>query len=79
MSVVTQKVPTEFKSLSSEAQVEYVQNLWDFIVEYSEEISVPESHKRVLDNRLDAYEDDKEQALSWKQGRDILLKNLENH
>ena len=59
--------------------MEYVQNLWDFIVEYSEEIAVPEPHKRVLDNRLAAYEDDKEQALSWKQGRASLLKNLGNN
>ena len=79
MSAVTQKVPTEFKSLSSEAQIEYVQNLWDFIVESSEEIAVPEPHKRVLDSRLAAYEDDKEQALSWKQGRASLLKNLGNN
>ena len=79
MSAATQKVPMGFKELSSEAQIKYVQNLWDFIVEYSQEIPVPESHKRVLDSRLTAYEQDKNQAVSWKQGRDTMLKYLENH
>ena len=68
-----------FKKLSSEAQIKYVQNLWDFILEYSREIPVPESHKRVLDSRLTAYEQDKSRAVSWKQGRDTMLKDLENH
>ena len=78
MSALAQKVPIEFKSLSSEAQIKYVQNLWDFIVERSEEISVPEAHKRVLDNRLVACENDEGQAVSWKQSRDAILKNLED-
>ena len=76
---ITQNVPMGFRKLSSEAQIKYVQNLRDFIVEYSGEISVPESHKRILDNRLTAYRDDKNQAVSWKQGRDTILKDLENH
>lgn len=79
MRAVTQKVPMGFRKLSSEAQIKYVQNLWDFIVEYSGEISVPESHKRILDSRLTADGDDKNQAVSWKQGRDAILEDLENH
>jgi len=56
MSSLTSQIPKEFKELSAKARIEYVQGLWDFIAKTPDQVPIPESHKRVLDQRLAAYE-----------------------
>ena len=79
MSGVTSKIPKEFKSLSPDERVLYVQGLWDFIAENPDQVPIPESHKQILDQRLSAYEDDPDQAEPWHQTRDAILKKLRNN
>jgi len=78
MSGVTSKIPREFKTLSSDDRISYVQRLWDFIAETPDQVPVPESHKQILDQRLAAYEAQPNQAEPWSRTRDNILKNLRN-
>ena len=78
MSGVTSKIPKEFKALSSDDRISYVQGLWDFIAETPDQVPIPRSHQQILDERLSAYEDNPNQAESWHQTRDAILKNLRN-
>jgi putative addiction module component (TIGR02574 family) len=45
-------IPTGFNQLSKAEQVRYIQALWDQISEQPEEISVPESHLQIVEERL---------------------------
>ncbi len=78
MSSVTSQIPKEFRELSAKARIEYVQDLWDFIAKTPDQVPIPESHKRVLDQRLAAYQSDPNQVKPWVQIRDNILKKLRN-
>ena len=52
MSGVTSKIPKEFKILSSDDRVSYVQALWDFIAETPDQVPIPESHKQIKTSGL---------------------------
>ena len=76
MSSTVSKIPKEFKALSSNGRIEYVQGLWDFIAETPDQVPIPNSHKKVLDQRLAAYEAEPNLAEPWSQIRDKILKDL---
>jgi len=76
MSTTKTEIPQEFKDLPMESRIEYVQNLWDFIVESSEEVPVPDSHKQILDGRLAAFEASPGQGRPWSEVREELLHRL---
>ena len=78
MSGATSKIPKEFKILSSDDRISYVQNLWDFIAEDPGQVPIPESHKQVLNQRLAAHEAEPNHAEPWDQARDNILKKLQN-
>lgn len=50
--------PPGFTELSKTEQVRYLQALWDQISEQPEEISVPESHLELVEERLRRYRQD---------------------
>jgi putative addiction module component (TIGR02574 family) len=76
MSVKTSTIPDEFKTLSPDDRIEYVQGLWDYIAQIPDQVPIPESHKQVLDRRLAAYQTKPDLAKPWDQTRDHILKNL---
>lgn len=76
MSTAKTEIPQEFKNLPMKARIEYVQNLWDFIIESSEEVPIPDSHKQILDERLTEYEASPEQGRPWSEVREELLHRL---
>ena len=76
MSGKASKIPEEFKTLSSNDRIEYVQGLWDFIAQTPSHVPIPESHKQVLDKRLAAYQSELNLAEPWEQTRDHILKSL---
>ena len=78
MGNLASQIPKEFRELSAKARIEYVQGLWDFIAKTPNQVPIPESHKRVLDQRLAAYEADPSQGKSWSQVRDSIFKTLQN-
>ena len=69
-------IPKEFEELPLRDHIEYVQNLWDFIAQSGEELPLPESHKKVLDERLAAYEADPDQGKPWEEVREQILRKL---
>jgi putative addiction module component (TIGR02574 family) len=51
-------VPTPtpgFDALSVEEQIDFVQSLWDRIAATPEQVPVPEWHRRIIRERLEAY------------------------
>jgi putative addiction module component (TIGR02574 family) len=67
-------IPTEFIQLSKAEQVRYVQALWDQISEQPEEIPVPESHLKLVEDRLRRYREDSSGAQSAFEVIDRLSK-----
>ena len=76
MSAVDPSIPQNFKELSPDAQIRVVQNLWDFIAENPRRVPVPESHKKVLDERSVSRDLDSIEGESWASLRERLLVNL---
>lgn len=70
------KTPPEFEGLSTEERIRRVQQLWDFIAESPSDVPVPDSHKRVLDERLAEFERGDSKAKPWAEVREELLKGL---
>lgn len=70
------KVPPNFDRISSDEQIEFVQELWDLIAQSPERVDVPDAHRQVLDERLDAYAAQSRPGRPWPEVRDELLSKL---
>ncbi len=69
-------VPSEFDSAPQNQRIAFVQELWDRIAEEPERVPVPGSHKRILDERLNAYRNNPQAGRSWSEVREQLLAKL---
>lgn len=78
MSKPQLEIPPEFDTASKEERIAYVQALWDRIAENPDSVPVPEHHKRILRERLDAYRANPERGRPWNEVRDELLTKLRN-
>jgi putative addiction module component (TIGR02574 family) len=67
------KVPSNFDSVSSDERIEFLMELWDLIAQSPQNARVPDEHKRILDERLDAYAQEPRPGRSWPEVRDELL------
>jgi putative addiction module component (TIGR02574 family) len=63
--------PPGFDVLSVEEKIEYVESLWDRIVERGE-IPVPEWHRELISERLEAFRADPSAGRPWSELRDEL-------
>lgn len=70
------KIPAEFDSAAKAERIEFVQALWDRIAQDPMNVPVPNEHKRILDERLDAYAADPQPGRAWTKVRDELLAKL---
>ena len=77
MGTKTSQIPEDFKTLSSDDRIDYVQSLWNFIAQTPDQVPIPESHKQILDQRLAAYQNEPNLAEPWDQTRDRILKILQ--
>ncbi|NNM01770.1 MAG: addiction module protein [Gammaproteobacteria bacterium] len=77
MSLTKISVPREFAGASTEQRVAYVQELWDEIARYPENVPIPESHIRELEARLAEHKADPAAALPWSEVRQRLLNKLQ--
>ena len=70
--------PPGFDELSLEDQIEYVQELWDRITSRpeSEQISVPDWHLEILEERLARYRENGEEGTSWEEFEKELIEEL---
>lgn len=76
MSTTKLPVLPEFEVASREQQIAFVQELWDRIAQDPEKLPVPDHHKRILDERLEAYRADPDRGRSWPEVREQLLAKL---
>jgi putative addiction module component (TIGR02574 family) len=68
--------PPGFDDLPVEAQIDYVQALWDRIAATPDRVPVPDWHKAILDERLADLEANPDDAVPWEQVRDELRAKL---
>jgi len=76
VSNVKLKIPPEFNSAPKEQRIAFVQDLWDQIAQDPENVPVPESHKSILEERLEAYRRNPQGGHPWAEVRDQLLEKL---
>jgi len=67
--------PPGFDELTADEQVEYVQELWDYIVDSrSAQISIPDWHRELIKERL--ARENPEEGISWEEFEKELLEQL---
>ena len=76
MSITKLAVPPEFDAAPKNQCIAFVQELWDRIAEDPDQVPVPDSHKRVLDERLSAYRAGPQAGRPWSEVREELLAKL---
>ena len=69
-------IPPEFDDATNEQRIAFVQELWDRIADDPSSVPMPDSHKRVLDERLDDYHQNLQQGKPWGEVRDEILAKL---
>ena len=62
----------DFQGLSSPEKLELIGQLWDSIPESLDHLSLPESHRKELERRLDAADADPNTGVPWEQLRERL-------
>ncbi len=68
--------PPGFEDLTPDEKVQYVQDLWDYVVADASQVPVPDWHRRILDERLAEYHAAPHEGKTWPQVRDQLLRDL---
>ena len=76
MSSTIPEIPAEFKALSTDERIAYVQALWDFIAQSPEDIPVPEWHRQVLEERLARWRENPAEGKTWEEVKEIILGKL---
>ena len=72
----TLKIPPEFDAVPEGEQIAFVQELWDRIARDLDRVPIPDDHKRILDERLDAYRANPQTGQLWSEVREQLLAKL---
>lgn len=70
------KIPPEFENASKDERIAFVEALWDRIAREPDSVRIPDAHKRILDERLDAYRADPQSGRPWSEVREDLLAQL---
>ena len=68
--------PPGFDELTIDEQVEYLQALWDRIMPREGEISVPDWHMEIVQERLARYEANGIEGTPWKEFEKELIEQL---
>ena len=78
MSKIVPTPPPGFDDLSVEEQIDFVQSLWDRIASTPEQVPVPEWHKSILRERLEAYRANPTAGRPWEDVRTDIDRKLRN-
>jgi len=76
MAEILPTPPPEFDKLPVAEQIDYVQSLWDRIAASPEQVPVPEWHKRVIRERLEAYQANPNAGRPWADVRNDIERKL---
>jgi putative addiction module component (TIGR02574 family) len=68
--------PPGFENLTSEEKIQYVQDLWDYVVADTSKVPIPDWHRQILDQRLAEYRAAPHEGQAWGQVREQLLRDL---
>ncbi|MGQ3683560.1 MAG: addiction module protein [Candidatus Loosdrechtia sp.] len=71
--MIIEKIP-ELKRLSNTEKLLLINELWDSLSLQEDALPVPESHKKILDERLRDHEANPEQGSTWKEVKSRILK-----
>ncbi|MEO1021507.1 MAG: addiction module protein [Bacteroidota bacterium] len=63
----------ELSQLNKNEKLLLVEALWDSIAADPEQLSVPEHHQQIIEQRLRTINDDKDNAKSWNEIREKFL------
>jgi putative addiction module component (TIGR02574 family) len=69
--------PPGFDDLSMDEKLDYVQSLWDRLAARPDEVPVPDWHREVLEERMQAYRADPAEGNPWEEARDEILGELQ--
>ena len=70
--------PPGFDDLSVDQKIDYVQSLWERIAADPSKVPVPDWHREVVAERLEAYRELPEEGSSWDQVRENIERKLGN-
>ena len=70
--------PPGFDDLSVDQKIEYVQSLWERIAADPSEVPVPDWHREIVEERLDAYRERPQQGSNWEQVREEVERKFRN-
>lgn len=68
--------PAGFDDLPIDAQIDFVQSLWDRIATNPNQVAVPGWHRRILKERLKDLDSSPEDGVTWEELRDRLESQL---
>ncbi len=68
--------PPGFDDLPVDERIEYLQTLWDRISAEPEDVPVPDWHRQVIHERLEAHRRSPHDGRPWSEVRDALLRRL---
>jgi putative addiction module component (TIGR02574 family) len=69
--------PPGFDELSMDEKLDYVQSLWDRIAVQPQDVPVPEWHREVLNERLEAYRANPSEGRPWEEIHNQLQDKLQ--
>lgn len=68
--------PPGFDELSTDEQIEYLQDLWDCITSREDDVSIPEWHMEILEERLARYKTNGMEGTSLEDFEKELIEQL---
>lgn len=76
MTKIIPTPPPGFDDLSVDERIDFVQSLWDRIAATPEQVPVPEWHRRIIQERLEAYRENPVAGRSWTEVRSDIERKL---
>ena len=76
MSKLVPTPPPGFDDLPVDERIDFVQSLWDRIAATPEQVPVPEWHRRIIRERLEAYQANPAAGRFWTDVRTEIERKL---
>lgn len=76
MSKIIPTPPPGFDDLSVDERIDFVQSLWDRIAATPEQVPVPEWHRRIIRERMEAYQANPAAGRLWTDVRTDIERKL---
>ena len=68
--------PPGFDDLSADEKVEYVQDLWDRIAAEPDDLTIPDWHRQIIEDRLTDHRAHPDQVVTWEETEAEVLSML---